>query len=172
MVAMIKMHRSLVSKQTELHDDIYKEEVGMLARLVDQESKSTVIVDQIEENNKHIEELGELASSTSEDVAFLQGVVQKQDRQIQRLKNKVIDLTTKSMKNNIVISGWEGDNPDENCVMSVEKFFQDKLKMTFHKDDIHIAHRFGPRQSKNTEADSGSVCSQTKRVDLQLHKKP
>ena len=78
-----------------------------------------VVVDQAEDNSTRIEELEAMVSSMNEDITFLQGVVQKQDKQIQHLKDKTIDLTARSMRNNIVIARLEGDTQEENCMVSL-----------------------------------------------------
>ena len=41
--------------------------------------------------------------------------MQKQDKQILSLKEKVLDITSRGMANNVIISGITGDVPGENC---------------------------------------------------------
>ena len=114
------------------------EEVGIISRLSSLENKIMVVVDQAEDNSTRIEELEAMVSSMNEDITFLQGVVQTQDKQIQHLKDKTIDLTARSMRNNIVIARLEGDTQEENCMVSVFSFLQNKLKMEVEEVDIKI----------------------------------
>ena len=107
-----------------------------------------MVVDQATKNTEQIEELEALANTTYEEMQYLKGVIQKQGRQILLLTDKVIDLTARSMSNNITISGLEGDQRGELCKTSVLNFLKEKMKMQVNEDEIEKAYRLGPKQGK------------------------
>ena len=83
------------------------------------------------------EETNELLKN---DVSFLRGVAQVQERQIKHLNSQITDMKRRSMKNNITIAGLEGDVQEENCQENVLDFVKSKLKMEVSKADIQVAH--------------------------------
>ena len=66
----------------------------------------------------------------------------KQTAEIGVLKNKVEDLTARSMKQNVVISGLKEDSEKE-LEESVSQFFRDKLSV---QPNIDVAHRLGDKR--------------------------
>ena len=75
---------------------------------------------------------------------LLRGIVQKQHGQIKMLNSKIAYLTKKSMENNIIISGLEGDTgPKEKCKGNVKKFLKDKMSLHAEDADILVTHRSG-----------------------------
>ena len=97
MVAVIKLQKSVSAKHSSLSKVIHGDEIGLETKVQSQGSKINVAVYQIKENTDRIEEIEELATNIHDDIRYLQSVIQKQDRQIANLKNKVVDLTAHSM---------------------------------------------------------------------------
>ena len=55
-----------------------------------------------------------------------------------------MDLTVRSMSNNIVISGITGDGSEEkDCKSKVLEFFRNKMKMEVADTEVEVAHRIG-----------------------------
>ena len=95
-----------------------------------------------------------------DELAVVKGILQVHDRSIHNNKNKIVDLTARSMSMNILISGIEGDPATkmaaegkvevENCKEKVIEFMKTKLKMEDLKDEeIIVAHRTG--RTKNNK---------------------
>ena len=89
-----------------------------------------------------VEQLEKLNEVLKDDLALVKGIVQVQDKQLVTCKRKIVDLTARSMANNIVISGITGDSPEENCEEKVKSFLTQKMKMTIEDSEILAAHRF------------------------------
>ena len=82
-------------------------------------------------------------------------MLQVQDKVILSNREKVVDLTARSMANNIVISGLCGDQigqdgEKENCKEKVLLFLRNVMKMEVEDNEVVIAHRSGgiPKNNK------------------------
>ena len=83
-----------------------------------------------------------------DDVAILKGFVQVQDKAISSNQKKIVDLTARSMANNVIVSGIpETDVNEENCKNLIIKFFEEKLKLELNHDHVEVAHRLGVKQA-------------------------
>ena len=81
----------------------------------------------------------------------LRGIVQCQHGQIKALNDKVAYLTKKSMENNLIITGLEGDlGKKENCTKNVIQFFKEKVKIEVEESEILVAHRSGKSTPTST----------------------
>ena len=81
-----------------------------------------------------------------DDIGELKGIVQVQDRSISANKSKITDLMVRSMKNNIVIFGLEGDSEDEqDCKQKVLTFLCPKLTMEVKDEEVEVTHRVGKK---------------------------
>ena len=67
----------------------------------------------ISDLQSRLDELEEANASLKDELTVLKGIMQVNDKKINNLDNRVIDLTARSMSNNIVISGISGDNGKE-----------------------------------------------------------
>ena len=88
-------------------------------------------MDDLEENN----------TTLKDEVAVLKGLMQVSEHHIQDLSKKVVDLTARSMANNIVISGILGDQEGETgCKEKVLDLMSKHMKMTVNSDEVVVAH--------------------------------
>ena len=98
---------------------------------------------------QHKTKIGALESAVlklSDEVAMIKGLLQIQDCEVKECKCKVIDLTARSMSNNITISGLVGDTMEEkDCKEKVKVFLQDVMDLDFDEKDIEVAHRLGTK---------------------------
>lgn len=91
-------------------------------------------MDEATENAATNDELQQLRCQ----MARMQGVLGRQEKQIATLNNKITDLTIRSMDSNFTITGWREPRPitpdqvekqQEDCHQSVVKFLAEKLKL-------------------------------------------
>ena len=117
-------------------DDAIFPRIREMEREVDSKKDDMEKCDQLEERN----------SELTEEVRMLRGIVQVQDRKIHALNDQILDLKSRSMAKNIVISGITGDDEYENCKEKATDFAVSKLQMVNIKDgDIKKAHRLGKK---------------------------
>ena len=127
------LHLKMESTQNELSAEV--QSIKPVLQSIQKDQQETAArVDDLEKNMvKHSELLVridalETANTTLVDeIAVLKGLTQVQDKQIHQNKDKIIDLTARSMSNNILISGLIGDDKDEDCIDKVLKFLKSKL---------------------------------------------
>ena len=147
MVAINKIGVSVNSMNDKL-DSMYEalndEEDGVFPRLRDCES----VVNNYKDRIESLKETNELLKN---DVSFLRGVVQVQERKIEGPSNQLLDSKAHSMKDNLTISGITGDGADEeNCATKVKSFFQHQMSLEVEDSEIKIVHRLGEfRESNN-----------------------
>ena len=103
----------------------------------------------IEDLQERMEKLEEEKSIMQDELFTLKGVAQVQDCKIISIDNKVVDLTARSMKNNIIIQGLDGDpgTHREDCKEKVIAFFKDKMLMQVQEDEVIVAHRIGHKRT-------------------------
>ena len=112
----------------------------LLARVDDGEGELAKIA----ENKTSITKLEDTVAHLQDDIAVLKGFVQVQDCALTECKSRVIDLTARSMSNNIIISGIVGDQEAEkDCKDKVLKFLKEKLKMEVEENEVEVTHRLG-----------------------------
>ena len=83
-----------------------------------------------------------------DDLSFVKGVVQVQDKQITANKDKIVNLTARSMSNNLLVSGILGESDKENCKLKILEFFRGKLDLTMEDKEVEVAHCIGKKGSK------------------------
>lgn len=87
--------------------------------------------------------------AVKQDLAVIRGLVHRQHLQINNLDDKVVDLTARSMANNIVISGIMEER-NENCFQLVVNFLKTELAVDMAENSkwkIKVAHRIGPKRN-------------------------
>ena len=121
----------------DILDTIENEETGLDPRIKDLEADITDMttrVDDLEEANKILRD----------QVHMLCGTTQVHDKQISSNMNKIIDLTTRSMAKNILISGIPEDKEStesaEKCQKLVFDLLSGIMKMPITIKDILLAH--------------------------------
>ena len=80
----------------------------------------------------------------------VKGVIQVHDKSLASAKDKIVDLTARSMANNVTISGLTGDNDEENPKQKVLTFMRDLMKMTLDDAEVLVAHRMGKKSNQAT----------------------
>lgn len=82
------------------------------------------------------------------DLLMAQGLIQKYSQKINALENKVLDLTRRSMEQNLIIHGIE-ESKDEDCYDAVEAFIFEHFEFKIDEADVWRAFRLGvPRNNK------------------------
>ena len=122
-----------------IYEVLNDEEDGVLPRMRELESENTEVLRRLEILEQSNEDL-------RDQVDLLRGTVQVLDKQQETMNKKVIDLTSRSMKNNILISSITGDEAKENCKEKVIDFIKTKLKMEIEDKEVIVAHRLGKKE--------------------------
>ena len=81
-----------------------------------------------------------------EETVLLRGITQVQDKKISQHYEKIVDLTARSMANNVIITSLEGDVKNEQCKKNVLEFLREKVKMDVLDDEVEVAHRLGIKE--------------------------
>lgn len=129
-------------------DNLQKDKEEINTKMTDISTKLSMAVDQAAGNSFKIEDMEELSSTVHEDVQFLKNFVLCQDRQIQHLQDKALQMSTKLIENNIVIAGVDGDHAGEQCTQTVLEFLHSKMKIELY--DVDIISAFCQGQKKGT----------------------
>ena len=61
-----------------------------------------------------------------------------------RMRDIMVDLRCRSMKNNLIFTGLEGEHPDEDTEYKLRRFIYNELRID-HRIDFGNVHRFGRR---------------------------
>ena len=121
-----------------LKKQINDQDPGVLPRITDAE---TMITDMSE----RLEALKKKTANLTDQVALLAGTIQVHDRQLVSQQSKTIDLTARSMQNNLIIMGITKDSKDENCRQKVMDVIVNKMDLEICEKDIEVAHRLGKK---------------------------
>ena len=80
------------------------------------------------------------------EVDILKGLLFKQTKEFENVRDKVTTSVAKSMENNITIQGIEGDaekKKDNDCMAKVQTFLKNQMELQINKEKIHAAYRVG-----------------------------
>ena len=119
----------------------------MCARLDDCESQTS----QIQGLKNRIDALERENQRLNDEVTILKGISQVHDKTISNNQKKFVDLTTRSMANNVVITGLLGDTKEEDPRSKVLAFIREKLKIAIDDSDVIVAHRMGSTRDPKKE---------------------
>ena len=164
MMAMNTINESVDKKFHLIITALNLEVDGVFPRLRDCESA-------VEDYKERVEQLKETNELLKNDVTFLKGVVQVQERQIEALTGQMADIKIRSMRNNITISGLKGDHDGENCNQKALNFIKEKLEMDTSENDIQVAHRVGDRNEQGNPRQMVVRCSEKLRQNNFGHTK-
>ena len=114
---------------------IFDKDFGVATRLDEEEKK----MDRVE--GKCVFQ-GKENKALKTEVQILKGIVGRQYGQIQTLNNKVVELMSRSMSNNLVITGLK-EMKGEDCRETVHKFLHDHVEESLEMADTQVAHRLG-----------------------------
>lgn len=95
-----------------------------------------------QQDKKEVSALTDIVQQYQVKVDILSDIVIKQNQEISNLKAQMLDAQTRSMRNNITITGIP-EVANENCLHAVNQFFVDKLKITDKLIAVDQAYRFG-----------------------------
>ena len=98
------------------------------------------------DNSDRLEALEVENAQLRKEAEILKGVIFKYDTEIASMWDKLTKLTTRSMANNVIISGIEDDKQDpkeESCKSKVKTFLTKTLKVEHEDKHIQVAHRLG-----------------------------
>ena len=153
MAAINKINTNFHYKFDSLNKVIMDDKEGILCRLKSSEKNIEELqarMDDFEQNLPVVKDLQdrvetlELANARlMDDVAMIKGFQQVQDKQIDHNSKKIVDLTSCSMANNVVIYGLYPDVKDQNVEEIVQNFLTTKLKMELQAEEIEVTHRMG-----------------------------
>ena len=145
------IQKQMTEDKEELHsklkkiDSVQKEVTEMSARLDDLERDRPSYTDLL----TRMQTLETQSIRVADDVEILKGYIQTQEKQIDQNKKKIVNLTARSMANNITISGILGDSGKESdCKEKVINFMSKKMLLNVNEADIEVAHRLGKRHEK------------------------
>ena len=141
MSAINQINTTFHYKFSSLQEQLIDETEGVFPRLCELE-------DNFAEMSERIEQLEEQNAALAEDVEVLKGLIQGHDTKISHNSSKIVDLTARSMANNLVINGITGDSKEENCKTNVLTLFREKMGMEVHDNEIKVAHRVGPKSAE------------------------
>ena len=134
------MQITSITETTTKVKNVESQVAEILGRMDDAEANLAVV----ENNKSKINQLETTVEKLNDDVATLKGIVQVQDTMLKECKDKITDLTARSMANNIVITGIMGDKEEGgDCKPAVLTFLKDKMLMNIEDDEIKVAHRVG-----------------------------
>ena len=154
MSAINKVNTTFHYKFDELHTILKDEKDGLVPKvktIVKDVQELQARVDDMEGYTaslqmykKKTETLEGLVNKLTDDVTLLKGLVQVQEMSIKENKKKVVDLTARSMANNIVITDIKGDSEEKkNCNEKIKDFLQNKLEISEDFLNFKVAHRLG-----------------------------
>ena len=126
---LLSMLNLLCLKTMQIDDSIINEDTDVGAKVITAQTQAdtnAISVAELKYENK-----------------ILKGLVQKQSKQIDSLNSKVIQLTARSMENNLIVTGIIGDTKKENCKQKVIEFIKNKVEVDVCDTEVLVAHRKG-----------------------------
>ena len=139
----------------ELSDTVTSEQVSTTAKIANLESllqETQARVDDLEGKvlpDDVVDRVGKLEQENAQlrdELAIVKGLMQVQEKRILSNKDKITDLTTRSMANNILIAGLvEGTTQEmaKICKDKVLTLLCKKMKMEVKDKEVVVAHRLG-----------------------------
>ena len=151
----VKTVKASLQEVTPKVKELEKGQEELSARLDDLKSKipdtaSLTVSLQFLDNSlsERIRKLEESQISLEDDMTLLKGSIQVQEQQVQHNKDKILNLTVRSMSDNIIIYGLTPDpGNEEKPRQSAYQFIKDKLSMDIGLNSIIEAHRLGKKTS-------------------------
>lgn len=123
---------------------VFDEQLGLLPRM-------ETFVDHAKSADERIQTLTEENLQLRDELDILKGVVHKMSNQMESADRKINQLVTKSMEDNLVISGILNDLPKKNARKQIHQFLQEEMDLRDVNDmDVLKVYRIGqPQQGKN-----------------------
>ena len=136
-----------VSNQTLLNMmiNLQKSVNSLKGEIVECKTGSNLKVQNIEqtqnEDDDRTLDLYEKQEQSDDKITFLTGVVARQEKVIQGLKDRIVEIERNRMINNLIITGIP-QREHENCQMESQNFFRSKLPLD-HDMPVRTARRLG-----------------------------
>ena len=155
MSAINKINTTFHLKFKELSDTVTSEQVSTTAKIANLESllqETQARVDDLEGKvlpDDVVDRVGKLEQENAQlrdELAIVKGLMQVQERRILSNKDKITDLTTRSMANNILIAGLVEGTTQETAKICKDKVLTllcEKMKMEVKDKEVVVAHRLG-----------------------------
>ena len=150
MGSVLSILNSLCLKVSEINTSVNNEAAGINTRLVTCQAQCDGVATDVKDLKKFKTDTTDTIQFIKDENTMLKGLVQRQHNQISVLNDKVLYLTMKSMENNLIISGLEGETKDENCVSNVLDFLHSKMEIEAEEDEILVTHRMGSSKGNNS----------------------
>lgn len=97
-----------------------------------------------------IEALTKENVNLQDELETVKGLVFKQSKQIASLQHKLSDQIARSMENNLILTGLQGDLPKADPLAQVYRFISEKMELNFNPNDVIEANRMGlPTRGKH-----------------------
>ena len=93
--------------------------------------------------HKAVKDINDKIDNIKEETETLKAIAYRHSIKLEQLNENVVNLTARSMQNNITISGLIGDVKDENCKQTFYKFIGDVMNIPIELSEIMVAHRVG-----------------------------
>lgn len=123
--------------------------INKVDAMVAQVSKIDFALNRIEKNTVEIQNVKEKQDSAEFDMIKMQDQIKEQDKLIRKLKDRMIDLSAREMRNTTVFFGFpEGAEQGGDCQGLIKSFAESHLQM---KEDLGIerAHRSGQQPARS-----------------------
>lgn len=134
---LYNMHAQVLSRTKSLEYAVFDEDDGILPQL---QGLAFHAKDSGDKQKLLTQEVIELR----EELDIAKGLLFKQSKQITELKRKQVDLISRSMSENIMISGIKGDVKKADTKAQIYAFLDEHLEIEPEEDEeIPVAHRIG-----------------------------
>ena len=153
MATINKINTNFHYKFDSLNKQITNDNDGIIPRLKSVEKNIEELQARVDDFEQHLPivkdlqervETLELANARlMDDVALMKGFQQVQDKQLQQCDKRLVNLTARSMSNNIIIYGLCQDEKGQDPTQIVLNFLKTKLKMQLQDEEVEVAHRLG-----------------------------
>lgn len=134
---LYNMYAQVTARTKALEFAVFDEEDGVLPQLQGLASHAKEAGDKQKLLTREVIEL-------REELEITKGIVFKQSKQLKALKLKQTDLISRSMSENLTITGVKGDTPKAETACLLANFLEENLQIELEEEDeILVAHRLG-----------------------------
>lgn len=146
-----------IDKTNTLSSDINSPVAGLktqIAQLQKEQIEMENKLRSLEKSNARLTQMLGCIRKVSKDISVMQGILQKYSQKHQSAEHKLMDLTKRSMEQNLVLHAIEdpqdiaADEPQNSiCKRAVINFCKDLLQVDLSESEIWKAHRMGPHHT-------------------------
>ena len=146
LVSLQSLHTKFDTQLTQLEKDIHDPKNGIVELLA-------MTTAETEDNTSHVADINSRVNKLEQQVQLMADLLTKKDKEIFSLKSEITDIKSRSMRDNIVITGVK-ENTDENIRSMVDDLLQrievDKKNGNSGPISFDRIHRFGSRLANGT----------------------